>query len=68
MGSSGRIYHAGPEKLHGVGLVKSSLAIELSQGFTFGNDGHPTHFSMHSVQYKLDNSSKMNLIDLGRPE
>ncbi|XP_032778177.2 UPF0598 protein CG30010 [Daphnia magna] len=66
MGSSGRIYHPGPDKLHGIGLIKSSLAIELSHGFTFGDNGHPTHFSMKSLCYKLDSSLKRNMIDLGR--
>jgi hypothetical protein len=68
MGSSGRIYHPGPEKLHGIGLIKSSLAIELSQDFTFGADGHPTHFNMQTATFELDDSLKKNLLNLGRPE
>jgi hypothetical protein len=68
MGSSGRVYHPGPEKLHGIGLIKSSLAIELSQSFTFGVDGKPTHFSMQNATFELDGSLKRNLIDLGRSE
>jgi hypothetical protein len=68
MGSSGRIYHPGPEKLHGIGLIKSSLAIELSQDFTFGADGHPTHFNMQKATFELDDSLKTNLLNLGRPE
>ena len=69
MGSSGRVYHPGPERLHGIGLVKSQLAVEFSQGFKFAGDvGHPTHFTINNVTYELDNSLKTNLIDLGRPE
>ena len=37
--SSGRVYHSGLEKLGGVGLVKSSLAIELSRFFVYGAEG-----------------------------
>ncbi|XP_065061160.1 UPF0598 protein CG30010-like isoform X2 [Rhopilema esculentum] len=56
---SGRIYHPGPEKAGGVGLVKSSLAIELSQNFVHknGNSEHdpPTHFVWNNVEHELDN-------------
>ena len=37
---SGRVYHRGPEGAGGVGLVKSSLAIELSHFFLY-NRGCP---------------------------
>ena len=33
MGSSGRIYHPGPDILHGIGLIKSQLAIDFSRNF-----------------------------------
>ena len=32
---SGRIYHPGPQKAGGVGLIKSSLGIELSSHFEY---------------------------------
>ena len=35
---SGRVYHPASERLGGVRLIKSSLAIELSQYFEFEND------------------------------
>lgn len=66
MGYSGRVYHPGPKRLHGIGLIKSHLAIEFSQGFTFDDAGQPTHFSMKNVTYQLDNSLKTNLVTLGR--
>lgn len=68
MGSSGRVYHPGPEKLHGIGLIKSHLAIEISQGFTFGDAGQPMHFNIKNSMYILDNSLKKKLRNLGRPE
>ena len=36
--ASGRVYHSGLEKLGGVGLIKSSLAIELSRFFVYGEE------------------------------
>ncbi len=68
MGSSGRVYHPGPEKLHGVGLIKSQMAIEFSQSFQFDENGNPTHFKYGETTYELDNSLKNNLVSLGRPE
>ena len=68
MGASGRVYHPGPERLHGLGLVKSQLAIELSQGFTFGEDGKPTSFTINNLKYDLDNSLSENLVSLGRKD
>ena len=57
---SGRIYHPGPQKVGGVALVKSSLAIELSPYFEYrkGNQDHdsPTHFNWKGICYELDNS------------
>ena len=58
---TGRVYHPGPEKLGGVGLVKSSLAIELSQFFTYGEGGEgaegggrPTGFKWRGREWELD--------------
>ena len=36
---NGRIYHPGPEKVGGVGLVKSSLALQLSRCFVVPHTG-----------------------------
>ena len=38
---TGRIYHAGPSSAGGVGLVKSSLAIQLSLFFMYRNKENP---------------------------
>lgn len=57
---SGRIYHPGPEKVGGVALIKSSLAIELSPHFEYqkGNQENdpPTHFNWKGICHELDNS------------
>ena len=56
---SGRIYHPGPDKAGGVGLVKSSLAIELSRYFVHktgrADVDPPTHFVWSGTEYELDN-------------
>lgn len=57
---SGRVYHPGPESLGSVGLVKSSLAIELS-GFFRYNDGanessQPVGFEWRRQYYQLGNN------------
>ena len=49
MSKSGRIYHEGPKKLGGVGLIKSSLAIELSSFFTYSSQEHNTVTTSHST-------------------
>lgn len=57
---SGRIYHPGPNKAGGVGLIKSSLAVELSPNFEYQHGNQemdpPTHFHWMSKRYELDNS------------
>lgn len=69
MSSSGRVYHPGPEHLHGVGLIKSKLAIELSQGFKFDEDsGKPTYFRFNHQDYQLDNSLEMIVSQICRNE
>ena len=69
---SGRIYHPGPEKAGGVGLVKSSLAIELSHNFLHkaGNPDvdPPTHFVWNNVEHELDNDLLKVLHDSDRLE
>lgn len=58
---SGRIYHTGPTQGGGVGLVKSSLALELSGFFRYeeGADREadsPVAFQWRGETYQLDNS------------
>ena len=55
---TGRIYHPATEKTGGVGLIKSSLAIEWSKMFDFGSEGEyapPTHFTWKGIKYELTN-------------
>ncbi|KAH3774322.1 hypothetical protein DPMN_175701 [Dreissena polymorpha] len=55
--STGRIYHPGIERLGGVGLIKSSIAIAISKHFEFknGEEFPPTHFTWKGVKYTLTN-------------
>lgn len=63
---SGRVYHPGPERGGGVGLVSSALAIELSSHFEYapGQEctGQPTHFlwggHRHTLTKELAKLSK----------
>ena len=61
----GRVYHAGLEKLGGVGLVKSSLAIELSRFFLYepGADENspPSKFVWRGRTWGLDSSVLQSL-------
>ena len=61
--SNGRIYHPGPSKAGGVGLIKSSLAIQIASGFVYpkqepatgvGHVSKPTHFIWNGIKYTLD--------------
>ena len=55
---TGRIYHPATERTGGIGLIKSSLAIELSKSFEFGPEGEyapPTHFTWKDTKYVLTN-------------
>ncbi|XP_071785142.1 UPF0598 protein CG30010-like [Asterias amurensis] len=55
---SGRIYHPAPKKTGGIGLVKSSVAIEISPFFEFGEAGEyapPTHFNWKGKRLELTN-------------
>ena len=64
--ATGRVYHPGPERCGGVGLVKSSLAIELSKEFEFrkGEGLPPTHFRWRQETFVLTNSviAKLELL------
>lgn len=52
---TGRVYHPAPERAGGIGLVKSSLAIEFSKSFKFNNseENPPTHFTWNGQLYEL---------------
>lgn len=55
---NGRVYHPAPEKAGGVGLVKSSLAFELSPCFEFAvgsNAGTPIYFHWQGKRHDLTN-------------
>ena len=66
--ASGRVYHAGPDKLGGVGLVKSSLAIELSRFFVYeegaGESAHPVGFRWRGETWELDTAVLARLTKL----
>lgn len=53
--ASGRVYHPAWPKVGGIGLIRSKLAIELSQNFVFtdGNES-PTHFLWRGSPVKLE--------------
>ncbi|KAM3875803.1 UPF0598 protein C8orf82 homolog [Diretmus argenteus] len=57
--ASGRLYHPCSERVGGVGLVRSALAIELSPSFVYaperGQSGQPTHFLWKGQQHTLSN-------------
>ncbi|XP_067948692.1 UPF0598 protein CG30010-like [Watersipora subatra] len=55
---TGRVYHPGPEALGGVGLVKSLIAIEWSNSFSYeegavGDRDSPTHFTWQGEKHRL---------------
>jgi len=55
---TGRVYHPAPAQFGGIGLIKSSLAIELSKFMDF-EDGDelqpPSHFTWNGTKHKLSN-------------
>lgn len=55
--STGRVYHPAPEKVGGIGLIRSNLALEWGKLFKFqnGESEPPTHFEFNGTIYKLDN-------------
>lgn len=57
---TGRIYHPADQRYGGIGLIKSSLGIEISQHFEFKDRNHetdpPSHFHWNGTIYELDNS------------
>ena len=57
---SGRVYHSGPDLVGGVGLVKSSLALELSPFFEYRREDNPetsspVRFRWQGKSHDLDN-------------
>ncbi|XP_028823715.1 UPF0598 protein C8orf82 homolog [Denticeps clupeoides] len=51
---NGRLYHPGPQSGGGIGLVRSSLAYQLSGHFLYDN-GIPTHFTWAGQRHRLTN-------------
>ncbi|CAL1263418.1 unnamed protein product, partial [Larinioides sclopetarius] len=62
---SGRVYHPGPESTGGIGLIKSSLAIQFSQKFIYGNknniDEMPISFLWKGIEYPLTDETLQKL-------
>ena len=53
---SGRVYHPGPAKVGGVGLIKSSLAVDFSKYFEFEDNSLAPHaFTWKGQRYELTN-------------
>lgn len=52
-----RVYHPATPKLGGIGLIKSSVAIEISKQFEFENGEYeaPTHFTWKGKRHALTN-------------
>ncbi|XP_022091970.1 UPF0598 protein C8orf82-like [Acanthaster planci] len=68
---SGRIYHPAPKKTGGVGLIKSSVAIEISAFFEFGEAGEyapPTHFNWNGRRWELTNEILHSVVDSAESE
>jgi len=62
---TGRVYHVGPANGGGVGLIKSSLAIELSKFFEFADGGSvPTHIIWQGQKHELTNSILTRLTEI----
>jgi len=52
---SGRVYHPAAERQGGVGLIKSKVAIWLSNSFVFEGEGdQPSHIMWHGDKIKLN--------------
>lgn len=68
--SSGRVYHPAPERVGGIGLVRSNLAIEFSKFFNFDNgETHPpTHFIWNHKSYLLDTNWYREAVEQNRKQ
>ncbi|NWH69915.1 CH082 protein, partial [Piaya cayana] len=67
--ANGRLYHPGPARAGGLGLVRSALAAELSAGFEYEDDAetaHPTHFRWEGRRYRLT-GELLPLLRAGKP-
>lgn len=58
--SSGRVYHPAPDRVGGVGLVKSQIALDWSRYFHYEKGAQedrdpPTHFTWQGHKYELSN-------------
>ena len=57
---TGRMYHPADQRYGGIGLIKSSLGIDISQYFEFKDKNNetdpPSHFHWKGKVHKLDNS------------
>lgn len=55
---TGRVYHPAMERVGGVGLVRSKLAIQLATHFRFGDgdDQPPTHIHWGGKDVRLSQS------------
>ena len=67
--NNGRIYHTGPDKLHGVGLLSSKLAIQLSSRFEMV-DGVCQYFKWKGTSVRLtgDVEERLGAIKVRRQE
>lgn len=52
---TGRVYHPAPDRMGGVGLIRSQLSIHLSSHFTFHNteEQPPTHIQWENKMINL---------------
>lgn len=66
--TSGRVYHPAPEKVGGIGLVRSNLAIEFSKLFKFEDDETkpPTHFFWKKEIHLLDTTWYKEAVEKNR--
>ena len=63
---TGRIYHPSPLQTSRIGLIKSSLAIEISKNFDFDGideDQPPTHFTWRGQRHRLTNELYQVLLE-----
>lgn len=56
---NGRVYHRGPERQGGVGLVASKLAIQLSKNFEFTQEHErPVAYVHNGERIELDGKTE----------
>ncbi|CAL7940551.1 unnamed protein product [Xylocopa violacea] len=61
---TGRVYHPAPERVGGIGLVRSKVAIEFSPLFNFekGEENGPTHIFWKNEKHILDKNWYTNKV------